>query len=45
MTPFRKLWNTLIEAIKPPLLREHAEPGLHAIVLDTRPFRLLGKEN
>ena len=45
MSPFRKLWNTLIEAIKPPLLREHAETGLHAIVLDPRPFHRLGKEN
>lgn len=40
MTPFRKLWNTFVDAIKPPLLRENADAGLHAIVVDTRPFHL-----
>ena len=40
MTPFRKLWNTFVDAIKPPLLRENADTGLHAIVVDTRPFHL-----
>lgn len=43
MTPFRKLWNTLVEAIKPPLLRENADTGRHAIVVDTRPFHLSAK--
>ncbi|WP_156369623.1 hypothetical protein [Duganella sp. Leaf126] len=43
MTPFRKLWNTLIDAIKPPLLRDKAGVGQHAIMVDTRPFGAGGK--
>ena len=49
MTPFRKLWNTLVDAIKPQMLREMDEGGqrnkvgLHAIVVDTRPFNASGK--
>jgi len=49
MTPFRKLWNTFVDAIKPPMLRERdaggprATAGLHVIVVDTRPFNLPGK--
>ena len=49
MTSFRKLWNTLIDAIKPEMLREshqahqahqarHAGP--RAISVDRRPFNV-----
>jgi hypothetical protein len=40
MTPFRKLWTTLVDSIKPQaqLRREANQTGLHAIVVDTRPF-------
>lgn len=48
MTPFRKLWNTFVDAIKPQMLRERdaglrGEIGLHSIVVDTRPFNMSGK--
>jgi hypothetical protein len=48
MTPFRKLWNTFVDAIKPQMLRERdaglqSDVGLHAIVVDTRPFNMSGK--
>lgn len=42
MTPFRKLWNTFVEAIKPQMLRDK-DVGLHAIVVNTRPFNMSGK--
>jgi hypothetical protein len=42
MTPFRKLWNTFVDAIKPQMLREK-DVGLHAIVVNTRPFNMSGK--
>jgi hypothetical protein len=42
MTPFRKLWNTFVDAIKPQMLRDR-DAGLHAIVVDTRPFNMSGK--
>ena len=43
MTSFRKLWNTLIDSIKPQMLREshHAhQAGPHAISVDRRPFNV-----
>ena len=40
MTPFRKLWNTFIDAIKPQMLREQHQGGAHAIAVDTRPFNI-----
>lgn len=49
MTPFRKLWNTFVDAIKPQMLREmdaggqRGKTGPHAIVVNTRPFNLSGK--
>jgi len=49
MTPFKKLWNIFVDAIKPQMLRERDSAGLiggagfHAVVSDTRPFNLSGK--
>ena len=46
MTSFRKLWNSLIDAIKPQMLREseHANHARHAgpraISVDRRPFNV-----
>lgn len=43
MTSFRKLWNTLIDSIKPQMLREsgHAHhAGPRAISVDRRPFNV-----
>ena len=46
MTSFRKLWNTLIDSIKPQMLREsdHADRAHHAgpraISVDRRPFNV-----
>lgn len=44
MTPFSKLWNTFVEAIKPPLLRQASAAGTNIIVIDTRPFTLSRKD-
>jgi hypothetical protein len=40
MTSFRKLWTTFVDAIKPQLLRESDQVGLHSIFVDTRPFNV-----
>ena len=43
MTSFRKLWNTLIDAIKPEMLREqhqHQPADPYAISIDRRPFNV-----
>ena len=40
MTPFRKLWNTFIDAIKPQMLREQHHGGPRAVAVDTRPFNV-----
>lgn len=40
MTSFRKLWGSFVESIKPQLLREAHQGGLHSIYVDTRPFNL-----
>jgi hypothetical protein len=40
MTPFRKLWNTFIDAIKPRMLRGHYHVGPHSVIVDTRPFNV-----
>ena len=44
MTPFSKLWNTFVDAIKPPLLRQPGAAGTSIIVIDTRPFTLSRKD-
>ena len=44
MTPFRKLWNTFVDAIKPPLLRQHSDAGTNIIMIDTRPFTMSRKD-
>jgi len=38
MTSFRKLWGSFVESLKPQLLRETNQGGLHSIYVDTRPF-------
>lgn len=43
MTPFKKLWNTFVDAIKPQMLRERDSAGFRVVVSDTRPFNLSGK--
>ncbi|GJI91660.1 hypothetical protein [Duganella hordei] len=40
MTQFRKLWITFVDAIKPQVLREQDQVGLHSIFIDTRPFNV-----
>jgi hypothetical protein len=40
MTSFRKLWTTLVDSLKPQLLRETSQGGLHSIYVDTRPFNI-----
>ncbi len=40
MTSFRKLWATLVDSIKPQMLRESAQVGLHSIVVNTRPLTM-----
>jgi hypothetical protein len=40
MTPFRKLWTTFVDAIKPQMLRELEQAGRNSISVDTRPFNV-----
>jgi hypothetical protein len=43
MTSFRKLWNTFVDSIKPQLVREHDQLGLHSIFVDTQAFTVTNK--
>jgi hypothetical protein len=45
MTSFRKLWVTLVDSIKPQMLRESEQVGLHSIFVDTRPFKVSSFSN
>ena len=45
MTSFRKLWTTLVDSIKPQMLRESDQAGSHSIVINTRPFNVSSFSN
>jgi hypothetical protein len=45
MTSFRKLWTTFVDSIKPQMLRESDQVGLHSIVVNTRPFNVSSLSN
>lgn len=45
MTSFRKLWTTLVDSIKPQMLRESDRADRHSIFVDTRPFNVSSFSN
>lgn len=44
MTSFRKLWTTFVDSLKPQLVRETSQGGLHSIYVDVRPFSMTHRE-